>query len=94
MHSSLKWLLQILAELNASDEDGLQKGKEDGDKQSTSFDASTDQDVQMVSSVEDDMNVRALKARIEELENINKQLYNYAAALILDEEWSVIRRWH
>uniref|UniRef100_F1L2C2 Pre-rRNA-processing protein pro-1 n=1 Tax=Ascaris suum TaxID=6253 RepID=F1L2C2_ASCSU len=80
---------EMLSESDDSDEGKLDKqenGKENNDRQSTDFDTSRDEDVTVVLPVEDDTNVRALQARIAELENVNKQLYNYAASLILDEE--------
>lgn len=79
----------MLSESDDSDEGKLDKqenGKENNNRQSTDFDTSRDEDVTVVLPVEDDTNVRALQARIAELENVNKQLYNYAASLILDEE--------
>uniref|UniRef100_A0A915AKP4 WD repeat-containing protein 18 n=1 Tax=Parascaris univalens TaxID=6257 RepID=A0A915AKP4_PARUN len=80
---------EMLSETSDSDGDKVDKRenrKENTDKHSTDLDTSRDEDMSAVLPIEDDVNVRVLQARIAELENINKQLYNYAASLILDEE--------
>ncbi|VDM50724.1 unnamed protein product [Toxocara canis] len=77
-------LLQLSSDSSDSEENGMENvQKKDEHAKVLCESQARDADVSVVNESE---NVRTLKAKIAELEHINKQLYSYAASLILDEE--------